>query len=127
MGLVDSGVAVALIENQWTLVRDGKPLIDEPGITLDGLVEAEHAVALLSPLGMNVTSDTGLGIARIEATPGAAPDPGLLATDLGIRLPEGTSEATIALARERLCALREEWRELDEGQAITLEFRLQDD
>ena len=51
-GLVDQHVEVGLVNNQTALMRDGKPLVEQPGVDFADLVEAEEAVALLAaPVG----------------------------------------------------------------------------
>jgi len=94
-GLVDNGVEVRLVNNQATLIRDGKPLIEHPEADLAGLMEAEAAVAALS------------GLAATEAA----------------GLPEATPPEAVARIRRRLETLAAQWRALDDGgAAITLSF-----
>ncbi|HLM96944.1 MAG TPA: hypothetical protein VK283_11555 [Acidimicrobiales bacterium] len=57
-GLVDQGVEVRLVDNQATLVRDGRPLVEQPGVAFTDLMRAEEAVALLAPTGI-VTEQVG--------------------------------------------------------------------
>ena len=59
-GLVDRGVEVGLVNNQATLIRDGKPLVEHPEVNLTGLMEAEAAVAALSgPAGSMLHRSAG--------------------------------------------------------------------
>jgi hypothetical protein len=51
-GLVEQGVEVKLIDNQATLVRDGRPLIEQPGFDFTDLVRAEEAVAQISAFAL---------------------------------------------------------------------------
>jgi hypothetical protein len=47
-GMVAQRVEVALVNNQATLVRDGRPLADDPAADFAGLDQAEAAVAVLA-------------------------------------------------------------------------------
>jgi hypothetical protein len=91
-GLVDQGVQVSLIDNQSTLVRHGRPLVEQPGIDLSDLVRAENAVAHLGSTG---PAEEGAG---------------------------GASPTMVAKARQRLDDLGRQWRDLADGTAITLTF-----
>ncbi len=93
-GLVERGVEVGLVNNQATLLRYGKPLVEQPGVDLGGLMNAEAAVAAL-------------------AGPATAATP---------ELPVTASPETIAAIQRRLGALAEEWRALEDGGAIRLSF-----
>src|ERR1700722_9190992 len=68
-GLVDQGVDVKPIDNQATLVRHGRPLVDEPGVDFSDLMKAEEAVALLGPTGMDTEQVGSLVIAHLKAPP----------------------------------------------------------
>jgi hypothetical protein len=94
-GLVDQGVEVRLVDNQATLVRDGRPLVEQPGVDFSDLMQAEEAVALLEPTGI-VTEQVDFG------------------------LPAGSSPDVVALVRRRLRDLGKRWRGLQDGEAITL-------
>jgi hypothetical protein len=94
-GLVAGGVEVRLIDNQATLVREGKPLVGQPGAEFTDLRRAEEAVTLFGPTG-----------------------PG---TD-EVTLPAGVSPAAVASTRRRLRQLGLRWRGLGDGGAITLTF-----
>jgi len=93
-GLVDRGVEVGLVNNQATLIRDGKPLVEHPEGDLTGLMEAEAAVGALS------------GPAAAEAG----------------GLPAATPPEAVARIRCRFEALAAQWGALDDGAAITLRF-----
>ncbi|MGH9016490.1 MAG: hypothetical protein ACRDY1_01965 [Acidimicrobiales bacterium] len=47
-GLVDDGMDVGLVDNQPTLLRDGRPLAGQVGIDFSGLVRAEDAVFVVA-------------------------------------------------------------------------------
>jgi hypothetical protein len=96
-GLVDQGVAVELVDNQATLVRDGRPLARHPGFDATDLMRAETAVAYFSGSG-----DAG--------------------TPFGVEPPEGVSEAEIASMRRHLDDLGRQWRDLEDGGSITLDY-----
>ena len=53
-GLVDQHVDVGLVNNEPTLIRDGKPLVEQPGVDFTGLTQAEEAVALLAAPAVEV-------------------------------------------------------------------------
>src|SRR5580698_7466160 len=67
-GLVDRGVEVKLIDDQATLVRDGRPLVEEVGVDFSDLMRAEEAVALLGPTAMRVDEVGGLAVMHLDAT-----------------------------------------------------------
>jgi hypothetical protein len=89
-GLLDAGVDVTLVDNQAKLVREGRPLVDEPGFDASGLIRAEEAVAVVG-----------------------APDE--LST-----WPDRPSPTQVAALRGRLADLAEQWRQLDDGTALSL-------
>jgi hypothetical protein len=98
-GLVDRGMAVALIDHQPTLVRQGRPLVDDPGVDFSDLIRAEDAVARLGPLAPATNSATAPLKDRADQT--------------------GADEI-----RRRLRDLGHRWRELDDGGALLLTFGL---
>lgn len=103
-GLVDQQVEVGLVDNQATLMRDGRPLADQPGVDLSGLTQAEAAVAALgSPMRLVEPDELDGGRARAELAVGATP------------------EAARRISA-RLEALARAWRSLEDGGAITLSF-----
>jgi hypothetical protein len=53
-GLVDQGVDVGLVDNKATLMRDGRPLVEQIGVDFSGLTEAEAAVAVLGGPAVDV-------------------------------------------------------------------------
>jgi len=122
-GLVDQGVDVKLIDNQATLVRHGRPLVEEPGIDFSDLMKAEEAVALLSPTGMETEQVGSLVIAHLDALPGPDRAPGHPLAPLGFDLAAGTSPTAIASTRHRLHELDRQWRDLLDGEAVVLTFR----
>ena len=95
-GLVDQGVDVGLVNNQATLMRGSRPLAEQAGFDLSGLLEAETAVAALAG------SANGVG-------------------DVDER-PVGAEPEAINAIRDRLRQLSEQWRKLDDGAAITLQY-----
>ncbi len=92
--LIGRGVEVGLLNNQATLLRDGRPLGDQPGVDIMGLVEAEAAVAALTGQGRTATPD-------------------LVVT---------AHAETVAAIGGLLEALAAKWRVLEDGGAITLSF-----
>lgn len=93
-GLVDLGAEVGLVDNQATLMRDGKPLVEHAEIDLTGLIRAEAVVASLTGPAANEAADL----------PAAHP-----------------LEALVAI-KARLETLASRWGALDDGGAIALQF-----
>jgi hypothetical protein len=121
-GLVDDGVEVALVDNETTLVRHGKPLVEDPGFDFSGLTEAEEAVALLASPFVSVDDSGPLALARV-GTPFPETRPaGDLGALLGFTLPASATTAVITAITDRLRELGHRWRALQDGGAITLTF-----
>ena len=120
-GMVDSGVEVTLIDNQATLVADGRPLVEKPGIDFSDLMRAEQAVALLSP-SLATEPVRGLTVARLDSTSQDGSSPSGSGADLGFELPSHLSRHQVDAVRKRLDDLGRQWRGLDDGTAITLTF-----
>jgi hypothetical protein len=95
-GFVDRGVEVRLVDNQATLMRNGRRLIDEAGIDLSQLLEAEEVVARLAGLGLEP------GVENDDSDP--------ISADADRRV------------RVTLDALGRQWAALTDGESITLEF-----
>ena len=105
-GLVEDGFEVPLVDNQRTLVKDGRPVTEHPDADLAGLAQAEAAVALLGP--------TGMGVRPVET---------LVDTSVGLIAPlVSVDTSTVATVHERLRRLGDQWRTLNDGGAITLEY-----
>ena len=120
-GLVEDGMEVRLIDDQATLVKDGHPLVDAGDVGLSGLVRAEEAVALLGPTGMHFAKVGALVVAS-AATADLAGAGGSAPVGLGFASPASIDAAATDAIRDRLMQLGEQWRELDNGQAMTLAF-----
>jgi hypothetical protein len=119
-GLVEQGMEVSLVDDQGTLTKDGRTLADHFGFDFSDLVRAEEAVALLAPIGMQFDQSGELAVARQSIAERATESD--VAAQLGFTLPPGCSTEVATATRERLCDLREQWRKLDDGGAITLSF-----
>src|SRR5205085_7988244 len=65
-GLVDQGVEVDLVDNQATLMRDGKPLTEHPDADFRGLMQAEAAVAALGSPMVAIEMVGELAVASID-------------------------------------------------------------
>ena len=121
-GLVDQHVDVGLVNNESTLMRDGKPLIEQPGVDFAGLTQAEEAVALLAVPAVEVDQGGEIGVVQLgSSSVGAAPIDEI-AEQLDFRLPESATPAAIAAIHDRLRELGQRWRSLEGGGAILLTF-----
>jgi hypothetical protein len=119
-GLVEQGMEVRLIDDQGVLMIDGRPLSDRSDFDFSDLVRAEEAVALLAPTGMQFEQLGALVVAsRTDAEGSMSLD---VAARLRTALPPECSAQLARTTRERLHDLREQWRGLDDGEAITLSF-----
>ncbi len=96
-GMVDRGTEVRLVDNQATLIRDGRPLRDQPGVDFSDLIKAEGAVAVLGAVGTGTEKVGAVTVTRLDA------------------------EATAAVS-QRLHDLGRRWRALADGDGITLSF-----
>ncbi len=122
-GLVEQGVEVKLVDDQATLVRHGRSLVEQADVDFSDLMQAEHAVAVLGPTGVHTEQVGELVVARLDpSTPGVSPTDELR-TGLGVDLPAGTSADVIAAVRRRLSELAAQWRALADGDAITVTYR----
>ena len=121
-GLLDEGVDVKLIDDQATLVRDGKPLIEDPSVDFTDLNRAEQAVALVGPIGIRIKEAGSLTMVRLDPTACTSAGSRQLSAELRFELPEGASEETILSIRRRLGDVRREWQSLDDGTAIVLVY-----
>jgi hypothetical protein len=121
-GLVDQGVEVRLVDDQATLVRDGRPLVEEAGIDFSDLTEAERLVALFGPTGIRTEKVGAITVAHLDPSVSAAAGEDAHRSALGVELPPGISEEAIASLRRRLVDLGEQWRGLGDGAAITLTY-----
>jgi hypothetical protein len=121
-GLVEQGVEVRLVDDQATLVRDGKPLVQQVGIDFSDLMQAEAAVALLGPTGIQTRQVAGLAVVHFDAEASGATSTDERQLGLEFDLPPGTPDAVVAAVRQRLDELAEQWRRLDDGEAITLTY-----
>jgi hypothetical protein len=128
-GLVDQGVEVRLVRNEATLCRGGRPLADQPGVDLAGLMQAEAAVALLAPPGLVVETVGDLVVAR-PVGDGARPDrpdrhgdAADVITDLtGQNLPTTATPEAVTAIQRRLGEYAQQWRQLEDRGAITVMF-----
>ena len=100
-GMVESGVEVTLIDNQATLVADGKLLVEKPGIDFSDLMRAEEAVALLGPT-LATEPVGGLTVVRLDSTPHDGSSPSRLGAELGFELPAHVSGRQVDSIRRRL-------------------------
>jgi hypothetical protein len=122
-GLVDQGVEVRLVDDQATLVRDGRPLVQEVGVDFSDLMEAERMVALFGPTGIQTEQVGAITVAHLDSSSTASPgDAHAHRSRLGVELPAGISEEAVAALRRRLHDLGERWRGLGDGDAITLTY-----
>lgn len=120
-GLVDQGVDVGLVNNNATLMRDGRPLVERVGVDFSGLTEAEVAVAVLAGPAVDVALSGELLVARLGAQRDGRAAMGDLAA-LGFELPTSATPNAINAIRTRLRDLADRWRSLEDGAAIRLPF-----
>ena len=101
--LVDQGAEVGLVDNQSALMRNGRPLSEDPRVDFSGLVAAEAAVVVLTghPLAGADLEDS---LAKTEAARSA------IGVDAAERIPL------------RLAELAEQWNELEDGGSLRLWF-----
>ena len=121
-GMVDAGAEVTLIDNQATLVCHGRPLVEHPGVDFSDLMQAEEAVALLGPTGMQTEQVGAITVARLDSASSGTPPENLLGSDLGCEPLAQRSAQEIASIRQLLHDLGQQWRDLFDGAAITLTF-----
>jgi hypothetical protein len=121
-GLVDQHVDVGLVDNKPILMRDGKPLVEQPSVDFAGLTEAEEAVALLTAQAVKVDQIGEIGVVRSNAASVSVAPMVEIAEKLDFSLPESATPAAMAAIQERLCELRQRWSTLDDGGSIVLTF-----
>jgi hypothetical protein len=119
-GMIDDGVDVKLLDNQATLVRHGRPVVEQPDVDFSDLTRAEEAVALLGATALPTEQVGAFTVAHID---GAGPSAHVAAmSGFGFALPAGTSPSAAASARGRLEDLGRQWRDLKDGVALVLTF-----
>jgi hypothetical protein len=64
-GLVDQHVDVGLVNNEPTLMCDGKPLVEQTGVDFAGLTQAEETVALLAAPAVEVDQVGEIGVVHL--------------------------------------------------------------
>jgi len=121
-GLVDQHVDVGLVNNQPTLLRAGRPLVDQPGVDFAGLIQAEEAVALLATPAVEVDHVGDIGVVRLDSTSVGAAPMDAIGAQLGFHLPESATATSITAIRDRLRQLGIRWRALEDGGSMTLTF-----
>jgi hypothetical protein len=121
-GLVDQHVDVGLVNNEPTLMRDGKPLVELPGVDFAGLTQAEEAVALLAAPAVEVDQVGEIGVVQLGSPLVGAALMDEIAEQLDFSLPESATPAAIAAIRDRLRELGLRWRSLYDGGSIVLTF-----
>jgi hypothetical protein len=113
---------VGLVDNEPTLMRDGKPLVGQPGVDFAGLIEVEEAVALLAAPAVAVAEVDGIGVVQFSSPSVGAATMDEIAEQLGFRLTESGTPAAIATIHDRLRELGLRWRSLSDGGSIVLTF-----
>ena len=85
-------------------------------------MQAEEAVALLSPAGLQTEQAGSLIVARLGTSP-ATPEPaGMQPPELGFTLPPTATADAVASIRRRLLDLGRQWHTLGDGDSITLTY-----
>jgi hypothetical protein len=121
-GLVAQGVEVSLVDDQATLVRDGKPVAQEAGIDLSGLMAAEALVALLGPTGITAEQIGALAVAPPDPSSASGSGGGQVRRTAGVDLLEQFPDDVITSVRQRLDDIGVQWRDLGDGDAIILTY-----
>ena len=121
-GLVDQHVDVGLVNNEPTLMLDGKPLVEQPGVDFAGLTQAEEAVALLAAPAVEVEQACEFGAVHLGSPMVGAQPMDEIAEQLGFSLPDGVAPAAIAAIHDRLRELGLRWRSLNDGGSIVITF-----
>jgi hypothetical protein len=103
-------------------MRDGKPLVEQPGVDFAGLTQAEEAVALLAAPAVEVEQAHGFGAVHLGSPTVGARPMDEIAEQLGFSLPDGVTPATIAAIHDRLRELGLRWRSLNDGGSIVITF-----
>ena len=104
-GLVDRGMDVTLVNNQSTLMMDGRRLGEIDGLDLSGLRAAEGAVAVLTGHGLGGGGD-GRDWEQRQADEIAAMGP------------------AVTRIRDRLVAYATTWAELPDGGSLRASFEV---
>ena len=121
-GLVDRHADVSLVNNEPTLMRDGKPLVEQPGVDFVGLTQAEEAVAFLAAPTVEVDQVGEIGVVHLHSASVLGAPMDKIADQLDISLPASATPAAIAAIDDRLRELELRWRSLDDGGSIVLIF-----
>jgi hypothetical protein len=121
-GLVDRHAEVGVVNNEATLMRDGKPLVEHPGIDFSGLTQAEQAVAVLCAPAIDVDQIGGVAVARLTPASLSMSPVGEITHRLGFDLPDSATSTAVAAIHDRLRELGRKWRGLDDGGSIRLLF-----
>jgi hypothetical protein len=121
-GFVDRGVDVHVVDDQATLVLGGKPLVEHLGKDFTVLMQAEEAVALLSPTDINIEMLGAITVAHLDSTTGTAQPIQGLVSELGFELPASATADAVDSIRQQLHALAERWRSIEDGEPITLAY-----
>jgi hypothetical protein len=114
-GLVDQHVDVGVVNNKPTLMRAGKPLVEQPGFDFAGLIEAEEAVALLAAPAAEVDRAGRIGIVHFDSPSFAAAPASETAGQLDFRLPKSATLVAIATIHDKLRDLGMRWRSLNDS------------
>lgn len=121
-GLIDQHVDVCLVNNKSTLMRDGKPLVEQPGIDFTGLSQAEEAVALLAALAVEVDQVGDIGVVSLHASSVVSAPMDEIAEQLDFSLPDNATPAAIAAIHDQFRQLGLRWRSLSDGGSVVLTF-----
>ena len=121
-GLVDQGVDVRVTDDRADLLLDGKPLRECPGADFSGLMQAEEAVALLSPTGLQTEQAGSLVVAHLGTSPDTPEPAGMQPPAPGFTLPPTATADAVASIRRRLLDLGRQWHTLADGDSITLTY-----
>lgn len=122
-GLVQGGAHVALVNDEATIVRDGRPLVDDPTVDFSGLLIAEACVAILGGLSFMLPDELPAEGELEESIAHAMVELVDVLHDGGRPIPPGLSSGAVLRIVHRLHELGADWLDFGrrpKGGAINL-------
>ena len=103
-------------------MRDGKPLVEQPGVDCTGLIQAKEAVALLAAPAVEVEDVGEIEAVHFGPTTVSTRPMDEIAEQLEFSLPDSATPVAIAAIHDRLRELGLRWRSLNDGGSIVITF-----